>query len=419
MPLFRGNQGVSPIIRNILSLVEEAKTSEKRGEKEKARLLYRRVLRYATEEFIPEKDKRTVAQILIEVGDSLANFEDYDKAIDSYELAKREDPTNSRAWISIGKLLLSRNLHISYAEANLDEAKKIDPNNPDVWKVLGEIYQQEGKINEARDAYVEALNLRPDDAELNQKYYEMSSDKESLIKYLKFVKEKGDKEKLLEVYLKLISMGEISFLDEAKSTFPENVRLSTLEAKILIDNNNFQEAKKILEKVLEKEPDNPEAVTLMDYINIYEQKPIEELPVEMRIPEMLKSGDVKAAIELAKNSGFTMEDIFYIALKGKDKEEALKMVSNFPNFRVYESLVKMDEDPEGAERELNAYVVSNQKDPLAWMLKSILADWKNNEMGAKNFLNVALKLNPNVARSELLDKYKNFKDKEWLRSLKK
>lgn len=419
MPLFRGNQGGSPTLRNIRSVVDEAKNLEMQGEREKARLLYRRVLRYATEEFIPEKEKKAVAEILIDIGNSLAILEDYDKAIDSFEMAKREDPINPKSWLAIGRLLLSRNLQISYAESNLEEAKKIDPNNPDVWKILGEIYEQEGKIEEAKKAYMNALNLNPDDPEVNERFYALSSDKESLLKYLEFLKRKNDKEKLLEVYLKLISMGETTFLGEAKVAFPDNPRIATIEAKIMIDNNNFQEAEEILNGILKNNPENVEANTLLDYIKIFAQRPIEELPPEMRIPQLVRNGRVTEAIELAKNSGLTNEDIFFIALSGKDYDDALKIVSDFPNFKVYEAIVNLERNPEEAERELNKYVSSNQKDALAWIVKSIMADWKNNEMGAKNFLNMALRINPNVARIELINKYKNFKDRDWLKELKK
>lgn len=417
--MFRGGQGISPTLRNIRSVVYEAKTQEGLGEKEKARLLYRRVLRYATEEFIPEKEKKTVAEILIDVGNSLANLEDYDKAIDSFEMSKREDPTNARSWLSLGRLLLSRNLQISYAQSNLEEARKIDPNNPEVLKVLGEIYHMEGKIEDAKNAYLTAFNLNPDDPEINERLYELSSDKESLIKYLGFLKKSGDNEKLLDVYLKLISLGENSFLNDAKTAFPDNPRISTIEAKMLIDNDKLQEATELLKKVLEKDPENVEANTLLDYINIYKQRPLDELPPEMRIPQLLKNGRAKEAIELAKNSGFTREDIFFIALSGKEYMEALDAVKEFPNYKVYKAIVDMDGNIDQAEKDLNAYVSTNQKDALAWVAKSIIADWKNNEMGARNFLNMALKLNPSVAREELLNRYRNFKDKEWLRTLHK
>lgn len=417
--MFRGGQGISPTLRNIRSVVYEAKTQEGLGEKEKARLLYRRVLRYATEEFIPEKEKKTVAEILIDVGNSLANLEDYDKAIDSFEMSKREDPTNARSWLSLGRLLLSRNLQISYAQSNLEEARKIDPNNPEVLKVLGEIYHMEGKIEDAKNAYLSAFNLNPDDPEINERLYELSSDKESLIKYLGFLKKSGDNEKLLDVYLKLISLGENSFLNDAKTAFPDNPRISTIEAKMLIDNDKLQEATELLKKVLEKDPENVEANTLLDYINIYKQRPLDELPPEMRIPQLLKNGRAKEAIELAKNSGFTREDIFFIALSGKEYMEALDAVKEFPNYKVYKAIVDMDGNIDQAEKDLNAYVSTNQKDALAWVAKSIIADWKNNEMGARNFLNMALKLNPSVAREELLNRYRNFKDKEWLRTLHK
>lgn len=419
MPLFRSGQSGSPTLRNIKSVVDEAKNLEAQGEREKARLLYRRVLRYATEEFIPERDKKTVAEILIDIGNSLANLEDYDKAVDSYEMAKREDPTNPKSWLSIGRLLLSRNLQISYAESNLEEAKKIDPNNPEVWKILGEIYEQERKIEEAKSAYINAMRLRQDDPEVNERFYALSSDKESLLNYLEFLKKGNDKEKLLETYLKLISMGEKSFLTEAKTIFPDNPRIATIEAKMLIDSNDLQKAEEILTTVLKNDPENIEANTLLDYIKIFAQRPIEELPPEMRIPQLVRNGRVKEAIDLAKNTGLTREDIFFVALSGKEYEEALKIVSDFPNFKVYEALVNLERNPEEAEKELNKYVSGNQKDALAWMVKSIIADWKNNEMGAKNFLNMAIKINPNVVRSELIDRYKNFKEREWLKDLKK
>lgn len=399
--------------------MEEAKTQESRGEKEKARLLYRRVLRYATEEFIPEKEKKVVADILIDVGNSLANLEDYDKAIDSFEMSKREDPTNARSWLSIGRLLLSRNLQISYAQSNLEEARKIDPNNPEVLKVLGEIYRMEGRIEDAKNAYLAAFNLDPDDPETNEMLVELSPDKVTLTRYLGFLKKSGNNEKMLDAYLKLISMGENSFLDEAKAAFPDNPRISIVEAKILIDKDKLQEATELLKKILEKDPENVEANALLDYINIYKQRPLDELPPEMRIPQLLKNGRIKEAIELAKNSGFTNEDIFFIALSGKESNEALNAVKDFPNFKVYKAIVDMDNNIEQAEKDLNSYVSVNQKDPLAWIAKSIIADWKNNEMGARNFLNMALRINPSVAREELLSRYRNFKDKEWLRTLHK
>ncbi len=108
---------------------------------------------------------------------------------------------------------------------------KLKRNNTDVLNNLGASYAAQGKCKQAIPLYEEALQIRP---EMWRSYYNMSR---------------------CYVRMKMYDRAKKS-INKAKIIEPDNVAIDAVVGEIYTQEGNFSEAKVILTKVLEKDPNN-------------------------------------------------------------------------------------------------------------------------------------------------------------------
>ncbi len=430
MPLFRRSTDKTTAPRSIKAVVDSfssayahAKNVEKDGKKEEAVTLYKKALDSLANlnaDQVPETERKNISDILYSISNTLVMLENIELSRSSFELALKFDPSNSKGIYSYAKLFLERGEDTLSLEKLLKEAIEGNPGSDELQVALGEVYERNGKREDAINAYNKALELNPNNAEIAERlmnFYE--GDEISQKKYLELLRKTGDRERILEAYIHMINEGRLEMLEEAKNVLPNEPRLYSIEAKMLIDDGKIDLAKAKIKEILSMDPDSVEGNMLEEYIEVLDSISPEEQPIELRISKMISKGNIGDAIEIARKAGLSNEDIFFIALNGGDYDYSLKLASSFHNPTAHRCLVLAETDVDEAEREMNAYVANNQKDPFAWVVKSIIADYKGNELGTRNFLNMALRLEPKILKENYIGRFKNFKDEDWFNQLKK
>lgn len=107
---------------------------------------------------------------LLNQGIILTQFQEYDDALASFEKILDLQQDYYPAYFHIGRL--SKESGMFYAQGELSLIKFLDhaqgemeDSKADAWWLLGEIYLQQNKINEARRAFENALSLDPENEE--------------------------------------------------------------------------------------------------------------------------------------------------------------------------------------------------------------------------------------------------------------
>lgn len=160
-----------------------------------------------------------------------------DDAIDSYESALRKKP----GWLDAIKGysgLLHRCHKDAEAEALLRKAISLKPSAPNIHAALGNLLVQQNRIDEATECFDTALSL-------DKNNYAAISGKVALLETL------GKREEAYDLLLKL------------EQIMPENTALSLQCAHLLLNMGNYAEASNRLRVVLDKEPQNPDALCLL------------------------------------------------------------------------------------------------------------------------------------------------------------
>jgi len=108
---------------------------------------------------------------LLQQGIVLTSFEEYDEALSSFEKIIENNDSYYPAFFHIGRLSSESNRFYDQGELSLikfiDQAdEKFQDSKDEAWWYLGDIYQQQGKNKDAREAYEKAVSLDPE----NEKY---------------------------------------------------------------------------------------------------------------------------------------------------------------------------------------------------------------------------------------------------------
>ena len=85
LPFFGRKKRTSSIVRDYERALEDAKAAMKRGDEDKALILFRRLNRWVTEDFdrvnsLPPEDKAKVSNILTDAGENMLVLKEYDNA---------------------------------------------------------------------------------------------------------------------------------------------------------------------------------------------------------------------------------------------------------------------------------------------------------------------------------------------------
>ena len=84
-----------------------------------------------------------------------------DEYIAEYQRAIALNPKHASAHILLGVAYYTRDKDVTRAEAEIRQAIELSPENKWAYYYLGEIYRQEGRLDEARATYEQALELDP------------------------------------------------------------------------------------------------------------------------------------------------------------------------------------------------------------------------------------------------------------------
>ena len=288
MPLFsKKKQKVTGILKAYEKAINEGFIAMKKGDDEKAIILFRKVLRWVTEDLdkvikMGDKEKKELSALLTKAGETMLRLKDYDYAIKILERAKTIDPKNFRAWMTIGKDLLQRNTQIPYALVCLREAGKLNPNDINVHLLLGDAYRIQGQLDKALASYQKALKIEPNNQDVIEKVLKIQPENiEILERYAKILEEKKDNKSLLNIYNKLVVLtGNEEYLEKGLALDPENKNLLITKARNMIKNDNYDSAKDVARKLKEKYPDDPDVQMLYDELIPQEVTPVEEEVVE-------------------------------------------------------------------------------------------------------------------------------------------
>ena len=459
MPLFGGRKKKeSTIVRDYAKTLEDAKALMNSGEDDRAQILLRRINRWVSEDFdrvsaLSPKEKRELSKILTEAGEKMLILKDYEYAIKTFEKAKSLDRNNVRAWLDIGRNLLERNVQIPYAVASLKEAVKLAPNNVEANILLGDALRMEGDLKGAIEAYFHALEIDPENEDVINKILKIEPDNvEVLKKYAELLKKKGNDTELLKVYNRLYSLTKDErYLDEGLDIDPGNKDLLITKVRFLMDNNELVEANRIIEQLREDYPEDPTVQMLYEELSGGEKeevKPIavDELFGDLGIDETLGeistenvekqkeeieevnkvdtflnafyNGDLDEAKEILKN--LSHEEFIDLANREINFELAKFMVDNLNieqgNTILEEMISKQAYDY--AEKILNEILKKNFKDAKALFYKGKLMAAKGNDMGARNFLTMSVKFNPEMKKYIKEDKIlKKYENEDWYKKL--
>ena len=111
----------------------------------------------------------------------IAQRSDFVRAMELLNEATKLDPGFAAGWaanaqahsLSIYYLEVDRNKYKDLAESMAKRALELDPNLAMAYSVLGDIYRDRYQWKEARESYLHALALNPDEVEANEQYTQM------------------------------------------------------------------------------------------------------------------------------------------------------------------------------------------------------------------------------------------------------
>lgn len=201
-------------------------------------------------------------------------LEDYTKALVVFEESERIAPTNAATKFKIAEIYLELE---QYGPA-LDYANKallLERNNPYYHMLLADVYKAQNNYAKA----VEVLKGMVDkNLHTEETFFEWANACLFLNDYACALQAYDGAEKMLgidemiiqqkqKIYLSLNNLdGALKEGRKLLDNFGENPRFSVQQAQILMAGNRSVEAKKILEEVLQRMPDEPEATLVLGMI---------------------------------------------------------------------------------------------------------------------------------------------------------
>ncbi len=277
-------------VKDYEAVLVEARAAMKAKDEDKARMLFRRLNRWISEDYdriskMSQEEKTHVSNILTEAGENLLLLKDYDYAIKTLEKAKSLDPKNYKAWLAIGKNLLERNVQIPYAIACLKEAVRLNPKDVKALLLLGDAYRMQGLDKDALETYKKALEIKPKDEKTIEKVLKIKpDDEEILLQYAEILKKKGKKKELVKVYNDLYNITrDEKYFEMGIQEDPDNKELLISRVRHLMEAKDFVEASKIVEKLYERYPEDPTVKMYHDELvaeKVEEEEEIKPLEVD-------------------------------------------------------------------------------------------------------------------------------------------
>ena len=107
---------------------------------------------------------------LLQQGEIMSVFGEYEASMKSYDRIVELDPEFFPVYLSIGRLVSQSGMNTGKGIKALvhfinESPAEFDHVRDDAWYLLGNIYEKEGKLSEARQSYEKAVSLNPDEEE--------------------------------------------------------------------------------------------------------------------------------------------------------------------------------------------------------------------------------------------------------------
>lgn len=194
--------------------------------------------------------------------------ENYDSALVVYRRLEEMDPANPNIQFQEGQIYLLKT-DLSMALDRARKAVSLDQKNPWYIDLECNILMRQGNLKEAVEAFDRKISLFPQDGDayLNQAflYLQMNNLNKAVEVYNAYEKRFGVDESVSlqkqKIFLKQNkfeeALGELKKLEEA---FPGEVEYLRMQASLYSANNMNDKAVEIYRRILEMEPDNPEAL---------------------------------------------------------------------------------------------------------------------------------------------------------------
>ena len=393
VPLFgKRKEKSSGTLKTYEKAIHDGFAAMKKGDDEKAQLLFRKVLRWVTEDLdkvikMKDSEKKELSNLLTKAGEAMLRLKDYDYAIKTLERAKTIWPKNFKAWMAIGKDLLQRNTQIPYALVCLREAAKLNPKDLEVHLILGDAYRIQGQIDKALGSYQRVLKMDPNNQDAMEKVLKIQPDNvEILERYAKILEDKKDKKTLLNLYNKLVVLtGEEKYLEKGLEIDPENKELLIAKARMLISNDKYDEAKEVAKKLKEKYPEDPDVQMLYDELvpeemhveeEAEEVKPIEisevfgDISLEEEVPPPTEKVEEKPEEKMEEKLEEKIEEkpeekVEEIPPEMVKAEKVEKKIEEKPEEKAEEMAVKEEKEEEKAEEKIEEKVEEVKKEEKA------------------------------------------------------
>ncbi len=385
------------------------------------------------------------------LGDAYRIQGQHDKALAAYQRALKVDPENEDALQKVLKIqpenvdILERYIKVLEGKGESEELVKaynkivtitgapeylergleLDPENKDLLINKARLLLKEDKIEEAKKIVSALKDKYPDDPdismlydELNPKETPMEEEKEEL-KPIEVTELFGD-----------IGIGESEFGSIEPEHSDEKIYEGEKEASELKEQGEEAQEAVEEEKVTEEEESKVEEG--MEEFNVESMSQISISPYDMFL-HAFEEKNLDDAGEILK--GMRDEDIEKIMSESKDaikfaKSVALNIGRLDLAIKFAGKLVELEDTEENklelsslliesgavddAEKLLNEIVKKNMKNGKALYLKARIMSVKGNDMGARNFLMMATKFNPELKEEAKSDKYfEKYRDKDW------
>lgn len=224
------------------------------------------------------KDQLQQAEYIFSEGMKEYTLDNYARALDAFEKSISIDKTNAAANYMIGQIYAKQNSlykAIQYAQ----RAVELNDTNKYYYMLLANIYERKQDFHEATKVYLALMKKIPNS---NEYYYDLAPVYLLQSKYVDAIKcyEKIEKffgvsedisKQKQQIFLKQGKLGDA--VNEGKKlieAFPDDFRYVIALVELLITNEKFEEAEKVVGDLVKKDPTNPFANLAMH--DIYKSK---------------------------------------------------------------------------------------------------------------------------------------------------
>ncbi|MFN0049126.1 MAG: tetratricopeptide repeat protein [Cytophagales bacterium] len=245
------------------------------------------------------KEQKEQAEYVFADGMKEYILDNYSKALEGFEKSISIDKSNAAAYYMIGQIYVKQN-NLYKAIEFAKKAIELNDTNKYYYLLLANIYERKQDFAEATKVYLALFKNLPNSTEhyydLAPVYLQQGKYEDAIKCYDKIEKAFGISEDISlqkqQWYLKQGKLNEA--VNEGKKlveAFPDDVRYLLVLVELLITNEKYEEAEKLVSNLVKKEPNNPSANLAL--FQIYNAKG-ENLKANERLRAAFKNSELDA-----------------------------------------------------------------------------------------------------------------------------